>query len=312
MSLAAVFPGQGSQYQGMGLDFIENDREWFESIEQKLSFPLRELIEEGPAEKPARTKYTQPVIFTVSHLIYRYMCRNGFDPDYFAGHSLGEYNALVAAGWVSFEDLLPAVVARGQAMDEVAEGLDGGMAAVLKLEPEPLKELCEKISADDSVEGKVEVALLNSPGQSVVSGSKAGIEAVVEKARDAGALKAVALDVSGPWHSSYMEPARQKLKDILAGIDWKEGKPYFANATGEMVDSETPEKHLLEQMVNPVLWSDSVQNMLEAGVNKFVEVGPGKVLSGLIKRISRKSDIKPEIFKTDKLEQTDNCLKEVQ
>jgi [acyl-carrier-protein] S-malonyltransferase len=186
------------------------------------------------------------------------------------------------------------------------------MAAVLKLEPEPLKELCEKISADDSVEGKVEVALLNSPGQSVVSGSKAGIEAVVEKARDAGALKAVALDVSGPWHSSYMEPARQKLKDILAGIDWKEGKPYFANATGEMVDSETPEKHLLEQMVNPVLWSDSVQNMLEAGVNKFVEVGPGKVLSGLIKRISRKSDIKPEIFKTDKLEQTDNCLKEVQ
>lgn len=312
MSLAVIFPGQGSQEVGMGTDFIQGeDKEWFEDVCSQLSFPLEEMLVEGPAEKLARTKYTQPAMFTVAHLIYRYVSRQGLEAEYFAGHSLGEYNALVAAGWASFEDMLPVVVARGKAMDEQAQKVEGGLAAVLKLDPEPLEELCAEISEDPDVEGTVEVALFNSPGQSVVSGSDAAISAVVDKAKDAGALKAVALDVSGPWHSQYMADAQQPLRTALEQVDWTPGKPVVPNVSGELLTSGTPVEYLIDQLVKPVNWVKSMQTLFAAGVDTFVEVGPGDVASGLVKRTARKADASPDVYQTDNLEQTKQTLEEV-
>ncbi len=312
MSLAFVFPGQGSQQKGMGLDFVTGEeRQWFQEVNESLPFDLHELLAEGDDDKLARTKYTQPAMFVVSHLIYRFLSQNGIEADYFAGHSLGEYNALVSAGWADFQDLLPAVVARGEAMDAEAQELDGGLAAVLKLQPEPLEELCSLISEDDSVEGTVQVALYNSPGQSVVSGSEAAIDAVVDRARDAGALKAVALDVSGPWHSRYMAGAVDPLKDALAEVDWQGGVPYVPNVTAEIHSSGPPVQFLLDQLVKPVRWVESVQCLLEAGVDTFVEVGPGKVLNGLIKRIAKKTEHDPDIYRTDNIEQTKQTLEAI-
>ncbi len=312
MSLAIVFPGQGSQRRGMGLDFVTGEeRQWFQEVNESLPFDLYELLAEGDDDKLARTKYTQPAMFVVSHLIFRYLTQNGVEADYFAGHSLGEYNALAAGGWTDFQELLPAVVARGEAMDSEAQKLDGGLAAVLKLEPEPLEELCSMISEDESVEGTVQVALYNSPGQSVVSGSNAAIEAVVDRARDAGALKAVALDVSGPWHSRYMAGAVEPLKAVLTEVDWQDGVPYVPNVTAEIHSSGQPVQFLLDQLVKPVRWVETVQSLLEAGVDTFVEVGPGKVLNGLVKRIAKETDHDPEIYRTDNIEQTKQTLEAI-
>lgn len=296
----------------MGTDFIQGeDKEWFEGVSERLSFPLKELLIEGPAEKLARTRYTQPAMFTVAHMMYRYVSRQGLEAEYFAGHSLGEYNALVAAGWASFDDILPVVVARGKAMDEQAQKVDGGLAAVLKLDPEPLEELCAEISEDSGVEGTVEVALFNSPGQSVVSGSDDAISAVVDKARDAGALKAVALDVSGPWHSQYMADARETLRAELENVDWQPGKPVVPNVSGELLTSGSPVDYLVDQLVEPVNWVKSMQTLFGEGVDTFVEVGPGDVASGLVKRIASNADVSPSIYGTDNLEQTDQTLEEV-
>lgn len=296
----------------MGTDFIQGeDKEWFEGVSERLSFPLKELLIEGPAEKLARTRYTQPAMFTVAHMMYRYVSRQGLEAEYFAGHSLGEYNALVAAGWASFDDILPVVVARGKAMDEQAQKVDGGLAAVLKLDPEPLEELCAEISEDSGVEGTVEVALFNSPGQSVVSGSDDAISAVVDKARDAGALKAVALDVSGPWHSQYMADARETLRAELENVDWQPGKPVVPNVSGELLTSGSPVDYLVDQLVEPVNWVKSMQTLFGEGVDTFVEVGPGDVASGLVKRTASNADVSPSIYGTDNLEQTDQTLEEV-
>ncbi len=313
MKIAALFPGQGSQEVGMGTDFLTGeDKEWFGKVDDQLSFSLLDLVENGPPEKLQRTLYTQPALFTVSHLIYRHISRNFSDFNFYAGHSLGEYNALVAGGWVDFEELLPVVVARGEAMDEQAEQTDGSMAAVLKMEREPLEEFCRQISADDSIEGTVEVALFNSPGQSVVSGSSEAIEAAVERAREAGALKAVSLDVSGPWHSRYMQPVQDQLEKVLSDVTWKEGNAYLPNTTGKLMKNGSPTRFLVEQLVQPVDWVGTLQTLFEAGCKHFVEIGPGQVISGLVKRTARKYDIEPEIYQTDNLEQTEKTVEAIQ
>ena len=312
MKIAALFPGQGSQEVGMGTDFLNgDDKKWFENVDDQLSFSLLELLENGPAEKLERTRYTQPALFTVSHLIYRYLSRNFSDFNFYAGHSLGEYNALAAGGWADFEELLPVVVARGKAMDEQAQQVEGSMAAVLKMDREPLEEFCAEISADESIEGTVEVALFNSPGQSVVSGSEAANEAAVERARDAGALKAVSLDVSGPWHSRYMEPVREELAAVLGDVDWQEGRTYLPNTSGVLREGGSPEQFLIDQLVQPVDWVGTLQTLFEGGCSHFVEIGPGNVLSGLVKRTARKYDVEPEIYQTDNLEQTQKTVEAI-
>ncbi len=312
VSLAVIFPGQGSQRQGMGLDFIDQqEKSWFEQADQLLDFDLHQLLVEGTDQQLARTRYTQPAIFVVSQLIYRRLKAAGIKADYFAGHSLGEYNALVASGRASFEQLLPVVQARGRAMDEQAEKLSGGMAAILKLAPDKLEQICQHISTDPAIEGQAELSLFNAPGQLVVSGSDAALEAVVEQASQAGALKAVRLDVSGPWHSSYMAPAIPRLERELEQVDWKAGKPYLPNVDGEVFTGTAPVKQLLDQLVKPVNWVKTIETLLQDGVETFVEVGPGKVLSGLVKRIARNAGAKPTVYQTDNIEKTKKTLEAI-
>jgi [acyl-carrier-protein] S-malonyltransferase len=312
MSTAVVFAGQGSQYVGMGVDFISEDREWFTRVDESLEFPLEEYLRDGPAELLARTDITQPAVFVVNHLIYRYLRKNGLEADYYAGHSLGEYNALVASGRVDLETLLPVVVERGRAMHEAAEQVDGGMAAVLKLDADVLKSICESVSEDDAVEGTVEIGLLNAPGQVVVSGAQPAIDEVVERAKDEGALKAVPLDVSGPWHSRYMRPATDRLRDVLETVEWSDGAPVVANVTARPLGETSPVTTLIDQLEEPVRWQASVDYMIEEGVDTFVEAGPGDSLSGMINRIARGHDTDVDVFSTDTLEHTREILEEVQ
>lgn len=307
MKTAFVYPGQGSQYVGMGLDFLEEDPEqaaWFESVCDRLDFPLRERLEEGPPEALERTRVTQPAVFVVNHLVDRSLRAAGLEADAYAGHSLGEYNALVAGGWASFEGLLPVVALRGRLMDEQAEKADGGMAAVLKLDPDDLRALCDDVSTGPDVDGTVEVALYNGPGQLVVSGSSQALEELVERAGEAGALKAVELDVSGPWHSQYMAEAQPDLHEALGAVTWSRGDTVVTNVTGEPLEAGNPVRDLVDQLVEPVRWVRSIRSLLDRGVTRFVEVGPGDVLSGLIKRIGRGTDAELEIFHTDTLKQT--------
>lgn len=312
MSTAVVFAGQGSQYVGMGTDFIDEDADWFGQVNDDLPFPLGEYLREGPAETLARTDVTQPAVFVVNHLIYRYLTSNGFDPDYYAGHSLGEYNALVGSGRVDFETLLPVVVERGKAMHEAAQQVDGGMAAVLKLDASELEEICDEVSANQDVDGTVEVALLNAPGQVVLSGSNDAIDEAVDRAKEEGALKAVALDVSGPWHSQYMAPATDRLTDALDGIKWNDGKPLVANVTAGELGNSDPDSFLIDQLEKPVRWQESIDHMIEQGVDTFVEAGPGDSLSGMINRIARGHDTDINIYSTDTLEQTRETLEAIQ
>lgn len=314
MKTGFVYPGQGSQYVGMGVKLLEEDRrlaDWFDGVCDRLDFPLEERLREGPSRELERTRVTQPAMFVVNHLVHRFLTQSGLEADLYAGHSLGEYNALVAAGRIPFDELLPAVCARGRLMDEQARTVDGGMAAVLKLSPENLRELCEAVNGQDGVEGTVEVALYNSPGQSVVSGSREAIGALVERASEAGALKAVELDVSGPWHSRYMEPVQGPLREALTPLDWSPGRPVVTNVSAAELEGD-PVDDLVDQLVEPVRWVETVRYMMDRGVERFVEVGPGEVLTGLIKRIARDADADVTVHSTDTLEQTRSTLGAIQ
>jgi len=310
-SIAVVFVGQAAQYVGMGIDFLESDSEWFASVEEQTPFPLRQYLAEGPGEILARTDITQPSVFVVNHLIYRYLLDHGLEANTYAGHSLGEYNAVVASGRASFEDLYSVVLERGQAMQDVAETIDGGMAAVLKIDSERLMQIVDEISASDDVDGTVEVALFNAPNHVVVSGSIPAIEEAVDRAKEAGALKAVRLDVSGPWHSQYMAPATDRLKRSLESISWETGAPLVSNVEADYLNDRSPRRTLLEQLEKPVRWSESIERLLRDGVDTFVEVGPGTALSGMIKRIARAGEYPVDIYQTDTREQTDETLEAI-
>ena len=310
-SIASVFVGQAAQYVGMGMDFLESDSDWFDSVEEQTPFPLRQYLQEGPEEILARTDITQPSVFVTNHLIYRYLREHGFEADVYLGHSLGEYNAVVASGRVAFEELYPVVLERGQAMQDVAETVDGGMAAVLKIESDLLIEIADEISALDDVEGTVEVALFNAPNHVVVSGSIPAVEEAADRAKKAGALKAVRLDVSGPWHSQYMEPATDRLKRSLESISWESGDPLVSNVEAAYLQGRSPSRSLVDQLEKPVRWSDSIEKLLQDGIDTFVEIGPGTALSGMIKRIARDGDYTVNIYHTDTREQTDQTLEAI-
>ncbi|MFB6344572.1 MAG: ACP S-malonyltransferase, partial [bacterium] len=269
------------------------------------------LMTDGPPEELEQTEITQPAVFLANHIFYRYLTGAGVTAEYFAGHSLGEYNALVAGERSTFEDLLHVVLQRGKAMAEAAGQVDGGMAAVLKMDPDPLRELCEEVSSDDSIDGTVEVALFNSPGQIVVSGSSQAIDAVVDRAKEQGALKAVPLDVSGPWHSQYMQPAENPLSDALKSVDWNlSGPPVITNVTADPLDG-SPNENLVQQLTQPVQWIASIEYLLDEGVDEFVEVGPGDALEGMINRIVRGTDHDPDVYTTDTLEETKSVVEEL-
>lgn len=287
--IAFVFPGQGSQTVGMGKDLAEKYPEvmsYFKKADETLKVPLSQLIFEGPKEDLTLTINTQPALLTTSLAVLSYFQKSGVKPDFVAGHSLGEYTALVAAGVMSFEEGVYAVRKRGEFMENAVPNGEGSMAAVLGLDRDKLAAVTEEVTNEGN---PVALANLNCPGQIVISGSKKGVEDAGAKAKEAGAKRVLPLEVSGPFHSPLMKPASGQLREVLDGIDMKDAEvPVVANVSAKPVTSAAEMKDkLIEQLYSPVLWEDSVQKMIELGVDTFIEIGPGKVLSGLIKKIDK-------------------------
>lgn len=287
--VAFLFPGQGSQTVGMGKTLAESDetvKSFFVKADERLNFPLSSLIFEGPQEELTLTTNAQPALLTTSIAILEFFKQSGIHPDYVAGHSLGEYTALVAAGAFSFEDGVYAVRKRGEFMEDAVPNGEGSMAAVLGLDRDKLAAVTLEITNEGH---PVQLANLNCPGQIVISGSKQGVELAAVKAKEAGAKRVMPLVVSGPFHSELMKPAAEKFKGILNEISVKDANiPVIANVTAnEMSSAAEIKSRLIEQLYSPVLWEDSVQKMISLGVDTFIEIGPGKVLSGLVKKIDK-------------------------
>ena len=291
--IAFVFPGQGAQVVGMGKDIYEHDAEArliFEQADAALGFSLSNLIFEGPDSDLKQTVNTQPALLTVSAAFLKLVEKAGMKADYVAGHSLGEYSALVAAGAISFEDAVRTVRARGQYMEQAVPSGQGAMAAVLGAERAALQQLCATITAEGYA---VELANVNCPGQIVVSGSVAGVNEVVARGKEIGAKRVIPLEVSGPFHSSLMGNAATMLATELATVSMQDATiPVIANVTAEPVVDATEIKSLLERQVcAPVLWEDTILKLIDLGVDTFVEIGSGSVLTGLIKKIDRNVQI---------------------
>ena len=284
---ALMFPGQGSQYVGMGKALCAEfpaARRWFDLASEILEIDLTGICFEGPEEELKKTLNTQPALYVKSWAAYD-LAKDALPADWVAGHSLGEYSALAAAGSLSFEDGLRAVRKRGELMWESGVKRPGTMAAILGLSVADVEALCEEASGD----GVVQPANLNCPGQIVVSGEVAGVERAVELAPERGAKKAVRLPVSGAFHSALMEDAQAELAGFLDGIEIRDARiPVVANVSARPVsDAPTIRRNLVDQMTSPVRWEESMRFLLDAGVVGFYEVGAGKVLRGLLRSIDR-------------------------
>ncbi|KGA97729.1 malonyl CoA-ACP transacylase [Alkalihalobacillus alcalophilus ATCC 27647 = CGMCC 1.3604] len=289
--VAFLFPGQGSQAVGMGQNLRnseEKSQQIFKRADKKLEYNLTDIIENGPEETLRRTEHTQPALVTMSVATLELLKEQGIKADFVAGHSLGEYSALVAAGALSFEDAVYAVRNRGLFMEDAVPFGEGAMAAVLGLDRKELQVACEKAQSEGYV---VELANINCPGQIVISGTAQGVELAGGYAKEAGAKRVLPLQVSGPFHSSLMKPCAKRLGDVLATLDVRDAKvPVIANVTAKEVTSAAEIKErLIEQVYSPVLWEDSISYLLEQGVDTFIEVGSGNVLTGLVKKINRRA-----------------------
>ncbi len=286
--LAFLFPGQASQYAGMGKELAERypaARAAFAEADQTLDFSVSQLCFEGSEESLKQTANTQPAILTASVGIYRILEEKGIAPDYVAGHSLGEYSALVAAGGLKFGDAVRLVRLRGQYMQEAVPSGEGAMAAILGLAPAQVAEICRKATNGQVVAP----ANLNSPEQTVISGHAAAVKRAVEIASASGAKRAVILAVSAPFHSALMMPAQHKLEGDLHNTPIAALRvPLVTNVDAAVVSSgEEARDALIRQVSLPVRWEESMRELIEQGVNTFVEVGPGRVLSGLLRQIDR-------------------------
>jgi [acyl-carrier-protein] S-malonyltransferase len=286
--IAFLFPGQGSQAVGMGRELAERfpiAAETFAEADEALGFPLSRLCFEGPEEDLRLTENTQPAILTVSIAILRVLALHGIEPSLAAGHSLGEWSAHVAAGTIDFADALRAVKARGKAMQQAVPAGEGAMAAVLALAPELVAEACREAAAETGL--IVAAANLNSPAQTVISGALAAVERASTLAKAKGARRAVMLPVSAPFHCALMQPAQEEVARVLAGLALHDPTiPVAANITGSLViTADAAKDALIRQVTGAVRWVDCVQSLIAAGATCFVEVGPGKVLCGLLKQI---------------------------
>lgn len=285
---AYVFPGQGAQFPGMGKDLYENNstaKEMFEKANEILGFRITDIMFEGTAEELKETKVTQPAIFL--HSVILAATSDDFKPDMVAGHSLGEFSALVANKALNFEDALKLVSQRALAMQKACEINPSTMAAILGLEDAKVEKVC------DSIEEVVVAANYNCPGQLVISGSNAGIEIACEKMKEAGAKRALPLPVGGAFHSPLMEPARTELAAAIESTTFNTPIcPVYQNVNAKpATDVDTIKKNLIDQLTAPVRWTQSVQNMVADGASQFVECGPGKVLQGLVKKIAPEVEV---------------------
>jgi len=294
--LTFLFPGQGSQSQGMLREFLDTEQvvaDTFIEASDVLGYDMRKLIHDNPDEKLNQTEFTQPALLTASTALLRlWEQRGGAQATHVAGHSLGEYSALVAAGSLSFPDALVLVAFRGQAMTEaVPEGV-GCMAVILGLDDDQAKTLCHEVSTDAE---KVWPANYNCPGQLVVAGHAAAVNHMMERAKDAGARRAIPLQVSVPSHTPLMQPAADAMKKRLKGVRIKTPKiPVWSNALASPLEGPGEiEAALVQQLVSPVRWTEIICRMAHIGVCRGVEMGPGKVLSGIVRRIDRHFTVCP-------------------
>lgn len=282
MKNAYVFPGQGSQFVGMGKDLYEQNalaKELFEKANDILGYRITDIMFEGADEDLKQTRVTQPAVFL--HSVISALCLDDFKPDMVAGHSLGEFSALVAAGALSFEDGLRLVYARAMAMQACCEKVPGAMAAIINLPDETIEQVCSEI------EGVVVPVNYNSPGQVVISGEESAVKEACKRLKEAGAKRALQLPVGGAYHSPLMEPARVELAAAIEKAEFKTPRcPIYQNVDAKPYTSpEQIKANLLEQLTSAVRWTQTVLNMKADGMEEFVECGPGQVLTGLIGRI---------------------------
>lgn len=291
MKVGVLFPGQGSQFVGMGGELFDARPDLLgDRANELLGFSLRDVCLVGPEEELTRTEHAQPALFALSYALWEELAAaSGLRPDGAAGHSLGEYTALAASGALSYESSLGVVATRGNAMAEAADLEESGMAAVLGADEASARALCDARTADN---GRLDVANINAPGQVVVAGGKADIEWLVDNAKDLGFRRAIPLKVAGAFHSGFMEPAVAKVAGALTDVAVGDMVfPVWANTTAKPHQAATLKEVLARQMVEPVLFAQSLEDMSASGIDTFIHVGPGDVTAGLARRTIKDAEV---------------------